>query len=145
MLCAGEFVARLKDPSCTVVVSISGQSVASLAVAHNLSQVAAARKLAAFFRRLGVAAVLDVSPGRDMALMEAASEFVQRYKDTREQRNTLGEFVTDIPSPSPPVVQHMLPPMRARLGEIPAFPIPQVSSFTAYGWVKQRRHLIANC
>ncbi len=37
-------------------------------------------RLTGFFKALGVKAVLDTSTGRDIALLEAAAEFIQRYK-----------------------------------------------------------------
>lgn len=33
-----------------------------------------------FFKGLGVKAVLDTNTGRDIALLESAAEFLQRYK-----------------------------------------------------------------
>ncbi len=36
-------------------------------------------RLSSWLRRQGVAAVLDVSDGRDLALLETAAEFVQRW------------------------------------------------------------------
>ena len=81
-------MARVDDPGVSVVVTLSQQSVASLAVAHGVSQVAAARKLAAFFRRLGVQAVLDATIGRDLALMETANEFIERYQNAYPELST---------------------------------------------------------
>ena len=69
----------------SVVVTLSTQSIASLAVAHSLSPGETARKLAGFLRKLGVKAVVDAGTGRDLALLEAAAEFIQRYKDVHPQ------------------------------------------------------------
>ena len=37
-------------------------------------------RLTGFFKGLGVKAVLDTNTGRDIALLEAAAEFLERYK-----------------------------------------------------------------
>ena len=67
------------------MVSLSQQSVASLALAHNLPLQTAARKLVAFLKSLGVRAVFDIGIARQLALVESADEFVQRHKRAREQ------------------------------------------------------------
>lgn len=77
---AGEFKDRLKDPGKHVVVSVSQQSAASLAVAHGLSTGTAARKLSGLLRSLGVKAVFDIGAAREVSLRESANEFIVRYK-----------------------------------------------------------------
>ncbi|BDA43699.1 Cytosolic iron-sulfur assembly component 3 [Coccomyxa sp. Obi] len=77
---AAEFLSKLADPETAVVVSISPQSRAALAAFYGLSPAEALQKLTGFFKGLGVKAVLDTSTGRDFALLEAAAEFVQRYR-----------------------------------------------------------------
>jgi len=77
---AEELAARLADPAFTVVVSLSRQSVASLGAAGGLTPRQTTGKLSAFLRGMGVAAVLDSGSGRDLALMEAAAEFLTRYR-----------------------------------------------------------------
>ena len=63
-----------------VAVSLSPQSVASLAAAAGVSAEAARRRLAAALRRLfGAAAVFDIAEARAVALAEAAWECVDRY------------------------------------------------------------------
>lgn len=42
-------------------------------------------RLTAFFKGLGVKAVLDTNTGRDIALLEAAAEFIQRYRAAHPQ------------------------------------------------------------
>jgi len=37
-------------------------------------------RLTGFFKGLGVKAVLDTNTGRDIALLEAAADFMERYK-----------------------------------------------------------------
>ena len=78
---AAEFLSKLADPGITVVVSISPQSRAALAAFHGLSPAEALQKLTGFFKGQGVKAVLDTSIGRDFSLLEAAAEFVQRYRE----------------------------------------------------------------
>lgn len=61
------------------ILTISPQSVTSIAVAYNLSVEIAALKLSTLFRQLGVAYVFDSSFARSFSLIETAKEFVQRY------------------------------------------------------------------
>lgn len=76
----GELLQRLADGTWTVVVSLSPQSVAALAALHGLSAADCAARLATFLRRLGARAVFDIAAARQLALAEAAAEFVQRYR-----------------------------------------------------------------
>ncbi|KAI3438965.1 hypothetical protein D9Q98_001379 [Chlorella vulgaris] len=80
---AGELLQRLADPDWTVVVSLSPQSIAALAAVHRLSSAECAARLTAFLRHLGVAAVFDIAAARQVALAEAAREFLQRYRSSR--------------------------------------------------------------
>lgn len=80
---AGEFLARLADPTLAVVVSVSPQSRAALAALHGLPPAAAQARLTAFLKALGVRTVLDAAAGRDLALLEAAAEFVARFRAAR--------------------------------------------------------------
>ena len=57
----------------TVVLSLSRQSIASLAAAHKLTPQQAAGQLAASLRGLGAKAVFDAGTGRELALLEAAA------------------------------------------------------------------------
>ncbi|KAI5670839.1 hypothetical protein M9H77_11203 [Catharanthus roseus] len=68
-----------------VVISLSPQSRASLAVYFGLSPLQVFRKLTTFFKSLGVKAVFDTSCSRDLSLIESCNEFITRYK---EQRST---------------------------------------------------------
>ena len=76
----GELLQRLADGTWTVVVSLSPQSVAALAALHGLSAADCAARLATFLRCLGARAVFDIAAARQLALAEAAAEFVQRYR-----------------------------------------------------------------
>ncbi|KAK7507853.1 hypothetical protein BaRGS_00000818 [Batillaria attramentaria] len=67
------------DQMKTVVVSVSPQARAALAVQYNLSMDAAAKKLTGFFKRLGVHYVFDTNFARNFSLIESCHEFVQRF------------------------------------------------------------------
>lgn len=75
----GELLTALQSGR-TVIVSVSPQSRASLAVLHKLSPSETLGKLVCFLKGLGVTAVLDTSTSRDLALLESAQEFIARYK-----------------------------------------------------------------
>ncbi|CAK0781927.1 hypothetical protein CVIRNUC_005508 [Coccomyxa viridis] len=77
---AEEFVSKLAQPDTTVLVSVSPQSRAALAAYYGLSSAETMSRLSGFFKGLGVKAVLDTNTGRDIALLEAAAEFLERYK-----------------------------------------------------------------
>jgi iron only hydrogenase large subunit-like protein len=80
-----EFASKLAEPGTIVVVSVSPQSRAALAAYYGLPPAEALHRLTGFFRGLGVRAVLDTSVGRDLALLEAAAEFVRRYRETHPE------------------------------------------------------------
>ncbi|XP_014476621.1 PREDICTED: probable cytosolic Fe-S cluster assembly factor CPIJ010948 [Dinoponera quadriceps] len=67
-----------------IVVSLSVQPVLSLAQRYELTPEQALCKLAGFFYRLGADTVLDMTMADDFALLEAAKEFVERYKANKE-------------------------------------------------------------
>ncbi|PRD24142.1 UNVERIFIED_CONTAM: Narfl [Trichonephila clavipes] len=69
-----------KEKIKTLVVSISPQSRASLAVKYNLDVETTAKKLTAFFHRLGAKLVLDTTLSREFSLIESQKEFIRRYK-----------------------------------------------------------------
>ena len=75
----GELLSALQSGK-TVIVSVSPQSRASLAVFYGLSPSETAGKLTHFLKSLGASFVLDTSASRDIALLETAQEFVARYK-----------------------------------------------------------------
>ena len=90
-----EFVARarraLDAPDEACVVSVSPQSVVSLARAANLSPPVAAAKIAGFFKSVhGAVAVFDLSESRELALAETCDEFVRRFRADRENRRGTG-------------------------------------------------------
>ncbi len=64
----------------TVVVSLSPQSIISLAVKYKIGIDQMARKLGTFMRSIGVHYVFDTVFARKLALTEIANEFVSRFK-----------------------------------------------------------------
>ena len=49
-------------------------------------------RLTGFFKGLGVKAVLDTNTGRDVALLEAAAEFIERYRAAHPEHATGGTW-----------------------------------------------------
>lgn len=78
-----EFASRLENDAITVVVSLSPQSVVSLAAVYGLQPGECAGKIAAVLKARNVKAVFDISWARDIALIETAEEFIQRYYKER--------------------------------------------------------------
>lgn len=85
-----EFLSALSK-SKDVVVSISPQSRASLAVHYDISPLGVFRKLTTFLKSLGVKAVFDTSCSRDLVLIESCNEFVRRYKEASSDGDDDGE------------------------------------------------------
>ncbi|GFY52399.1 cytosolic Fe-S cluster assembly factor narfl [Trichonephila inaurata madagascariensis] len=78
-----------KEKIKTLVVSISPQSRASLAVKYNLDIETTAKKLTAFFHRLGAKLVLDTTLSREFSLIESQKEFLRRYKAKDSESKTM--------------------------------------------------------
>ncbi|CAA3030689.1 NAR1 [Olea europaea subsp. europaea] len=76
-----EFLSNLKKGKA-VIVSLSPQSRASIAVHFGLSSLQVLSKLTTFFKSLGVKAVFDTSSSRDLTLIESCNEFITRYKQS---------------------------------------------------------------
>ncbi|KAK9788454.1 hypothetical protein WJX73_008871 [Symbiochloris irregularis] len=83
-----ELSERLADPSISVIVSVSPQSLASLSVELGKTIEATFKKLSGFLRSLGVLYVLDTVDSRDLSLLETASEFVARYRAQHGQNGS---------------------------------------------------------
>ncbi|KAK4434827.1 protein NAR1 [Sesamum alatum] len=77
----GEFLSNLNKGK-SVVVSLSPQSRASLAVHFGLSPIQVFRKLTTLFKSFGVKAIFDTSSSRDLTLIESCNEFIVRYKQS---------------------------------------------------------------
>jgi hypothetical protein len=76
-----EFLSSIKSKGyAKVVVSVSPQSVASLAAHYELTAAQARRKLATYLRGLGVDHIFDTSCSADFALLEAKAEFIARFQ-----------------------------------------------------------------
>lgn len=67
----------------TIVVSLSLQSIASIAAKHELDVQTAAEKLASFFHSLGVDYIFDISLARHLSLIESQKEFLLKYKENQ--------------------------------------------------------------
>jgi iron only hydrogenase large subunit-like protein len=67
----------------TVVVTISQQSLLSLAKRYSLDVVDALKHFAGYFKKLGADYVLDTKIADDLALIEARNEFIMRFKDQK--------------------------------------------------------------
>ncbi|KAM6155541.1 cytosolic iron-sulfur assembly component 3 isoform 2-T2 [Rhynchocyon petersi] len=73
-------VSRGPSSQKLVVVSVSPQSVASLAARFQLNPTDTARKLTSFFKKLGVHFVFDTAFSRNFSLIESQHEFLQRFR-----------------------------------------------------------------
>lgn len=66
-----------------VIVSLSPQSRASIAVHFGISPIQAFKRLTRFFKSFGVKAVFDTSCSRDLTLVESCVEFITRYRQNQ--------------------------------------------------------------
>ncbi|KAL6197823.1 hypothetical protein ACLB2K_027616 [Fragaria x ananassa] len=81
-----EFLLNI-DKGKAVIVSLSPQSRASLAVHFGISQLQVFRKLTTLFKSLGVKAIFDTSCSRDLTLIESCNEFITRYKQSTDDES----------------------------------------------------------
>ncbi|XP_071689747.1 protein NAR1-like [Rutidosis leptorrhynchoides] len=95
-----EFLLNLNNGK-TVIVSLSPQSRASIAVHYGLSPVQVFRKLTTLFKSLGVNAVYDTSCSRDLSLIESCNEFISRYKQSRSDEKDSPSYLPMISSACP--------------------------------------------
>ncbi|KAJ6912331.1 protein NAR1-like [Populus alba x Populus x berolinensis] len=96
-----EFLSSI-DKGKAIIVSLSPQSRASLAVYFGISPLQVFKKLTTFFKSLGVKAVFDTSCSRDLTLVETCNEFLCRYKQS--QLN-----IDEKPNPSLPMLSSACP------------------------------------
>lgn len=76
-----------------IVVSISPQSRASLAVKYKMDTEECAKKLSGFFKHnLGAEFVFDTTFSREFSLIESQKEFVQRYRETQTSGTRTGKL-----------------------------------------------------
>ncbi|KAE8637360.1 hypothetical protein CSA_011910 [Cucumis sativus] len=78
-----EFLSNLNKGK-VVIVSLSPQSRASLAVHFGISPLKVFKKLTTFFKSMGVKAIFDTSCSRDLTLIEACNEFIARYRNSQQ-------------------------------------------------------------
>ncbi|KAJ6657551.1 hypothetical protein lerEdw1_002265 [Lerista edwardsae] len=76
-------------PQKLVVVSISPQSRASLAARFKLTPLDTAKRLTAFFKKLGVHFVFDTTFSRNFCLLESQREFVRRFRRQSADKKAL--------------------------------------------------------
>ncbi|KAK9935875.1 hypothetical protein M0R45_012749 [Rubus argutus] len=79
-----EFLLNI-DKGKAVIVSLSPQSRASLAVHFGIPQLQVYRKLTTLFKSLGVKAIFDTSCSRDLTLIESCNEFMTRYNQSTDE------------------------------------------------------------
>ncbi|KAG7019383.1 Protein NAR1, partial [Cucurbita argyrosperma subsp. argyrosperma] len=77
-----EFLSNINKGK-VVIVSLSPQSRASLAVHFGISPLKVFQKLTTFFKSMGVKAIFDTSCSRDLTLIEACNEFIARYRKSQ--------------------------------------------------------------
>ncbi|BFZ17501.1 hypothetical protein BsWGS_20540 [Bradybaena similaris] len=85
------------DRKKLIVVSIAPQARASIAAKFKLSTESAARKLTAFFKRLGVHHVFDTTFARNFSLIESCHEFVRRFKAAETDKTSLPMLASACP------------------------------------------------
>jgi len=129
-----EFVTKLFDPRVTVVVSLSPQSIVSLAAVYDLHPAECVAKITAVLKSHGVAAVFDINWARDVSLLESAAEFIDRYRYVRN-----GGSIDD--SSNGGAVDMAIDSSRMNNSEVPSssisqspLPLPMLAS-ACPGWV----------
>ncbi|XP_006172691.1 cytosolic iron-sulfur assembly component 3 isoform X2 [Camelus dromedarius] len=80
-----------------VVISVSPQSRASLAARFQLNPTDTARKLTAFFKKIGAHYVFDTAFSRNFSLLESQREFVQRFREQADSRQALPVLTSACP------------------------------------------------
>ncbi|KAJ1096091.1 hypothetical protein NDU88_001237 [Pleurodeles waltl] len=87
------------DPSQQklVVVSVSPQSLASLAARYDLTMEETAKKLTGFLKNIGVHYVFDTAFSRNFSLLESQREFLQRFRRQSEDKKALPMLASACP------------------------------------------------
>ncbi|XP_058426431.1 cytosolic iron-sulfur assembly component 3 isoform X4 [Diceros bicornis minor] len=80
-----------------VVISVSPQSRASLAARFQLNPTDTARKLTAFFKKLGAHYVFDTAFSRSFSLLESQREFVRRFRGQADSKQALPVLTSACP------------------------------------------------
>jgi iron only hydrogenase large subunit-like protein len=68
------------------IVSVSPQSITSLAERFDMPLLQTAQLVTSFFQRIGVRHVMSTACAQDMALLEAGEEFCRRYTEQKQQQ-----------------------------------------------------------
>lgn len=71
------------DKVLVVIVTVSQQSLLSLANKYNLQPEEAAKHFSGYLKKLGVDYVLDTKIADDLALLESRNEFIKRFNDQK--------------------------------------------------------------
>ena len=69
----------LQEKNKIVIISISSQSIASIASFTNQSQIETYYRLVSFFKLLGVNSIIDTSSASDISLIQERKEFFKRF------------------------------------------------------------------
>uniref|UniRef100_A0AAF6YK00 Cytosolic iron-sulfur assembly component 3 n=2 Tax=Bos TaxID=9903 RepID=A0AAF6YK00_BOVIN len=85
------------DQQKLVVISVSPQSRASLAVRFQLNPTDTARKLTAFFKKIGAHYVFDTAFSRNFSLLESQREFVRRFRGQADPEQALPVLTSACP------------------------------------------------
>ncbi|XP_045426298.1 cytosolic iron-sulfur assembly component 3 isoform X3 [Pipistrellus kuhlii] len=80
-----------------VVISVSPQSSASLAARFQLNPTDTAKKLTAFFKKLGAHYVFDTAFSRNFSLLESQREFVKRFREQANSKQALPMLASACP------------------------------------------------
>ncbi|KYO30827.1 cytosolic iron-sulfur assembly component 3 [Alligator mississippiensis] len=80
-----------------IVISVSPQSRASLAVRFKMNPLETAKKLTAFLKNLGVHYVFDTTFSRNFSLLESQREFVKRFRRQTEDKRALPMLASACP------------------------------------------------
>jgi len=97
---ASRFTALAADArarGAPIAVSISPESLASLAAAHGLTLVAAFRRLVALFVSFGVSLVADTAFARDIVVEACARELCARYREAASAPDRLPMLASECP------------------------------------------------
>ncbi|XP_019781240.2 cytosolic iron-sulfur assembly component 3 isoform X2 [Tursiops truncatus] len=94
------------DQQRLVVISVSPQSRASLAVRFQLNPTDTARKLTAFFKKIGAHYVFDTAFSRNFSLLESQWEFVRRFRAQADSKQALPVLTSACPAGNRDILQN---------------------------------------
>ncbi|CAH0486968.1 unnamed protein product [Peronospora farinosa] len=114
-----------------VVVTLSPQSRASLAVHFDMPVIVVHRKLVTLFRTLGVNLVIDSTCSGDLALLESRAEFLRRYCD---QQKTIWARPPSSVAVSSRKTEYLEPSTAANPLQDPLRAMPMLAS-SCPGWI----------